>query len=177
MDRKVKERQAGRTLVVKVNNNSFDVSSLNSLTGLKQLNEVKNNTVFLTFDDLTSATSAFDSLQTNKSLSCRYCYYRVFFKLNGLTESSTYKDVRERHVSWVEENTGGKVLEYNLYKNRDSFLNCGDLVVDLKSSLDLLLSLDNFKNYKLDGDLEGTYYRFNKRPRRNTSSYQSNSGV
>lgn len=174
MDNKIKEKQPGRTLVVKVRDSKFNISSLNSMSGIKQLNEVKNNTIFITFNDMESAVSAFKSLSLNLSLSCRYCYYRVFFKLNGLTETSTYKDVRDKHVTWVEENTGGKVLEYNLYKNKNSFLNCGDLVIDLKSSLDLLLSFDNFKNYKLDNDLEGTYYRFNKRPKRTNyrPSYQ-----
>ena len=28
-------------------------------------------------------------------ISCRYCYYRVFFKLNGLTESSNVEDVKK----------------------------------------------------------------------------------
>ena len=171
--RKVKERNPGRTLVVKVEE-SFDVSSLKSLSNMKQMNEVKNNTVFLTFNDTASATSALTELNKMDGVSCRYCYYRVFFKLNGLTESSSFEDVKKVHVAWVEKHTGGKVLEYNLYRNRDTFLNCGDLVVDLKSSLDLLLSLENFKNYELDGDLKGTYYRFNKRGRRPTHRHSNN---
>lgn len=172
-NRKVKERQPGRTLVVKVEEN-FDVSSLKSLNNMKQMNEVKNNTVFLMFNDVKSATSALTELNNMDGISCRYCYYRVFFKLNGLTESSSVEDVKKMHIAWVEKQTGGNVLEYNLYRNRDTFLNCGDLVVDLKSSLDLLLSLDNFKNYELDGDLKGTYYRFNKRGRRSNNRYSNN---
>lgn len=173
-NRKVKERKPGRTLVVKVDED-FDVSSLKSLSNMKQMNEVKNNnTLFLTFNDTASATSALTELNKMDGLSCRYSYYRVFFKLNGLTESSTYENVKKVHTAWVEKNTGGKVLEYNLYRKKDTFLNCGDLVVDLKSSLDLLLTLENLKNYELDGDLKGTYHKYRKKGRRTIHSNSNN---
>jgi len=170
--RKVKERQPGRTLVVKFDED-FDVSSLKSLSNMKQMNEVKNNTLFLTFNDTASATSALTELNKMDGLSCRYSYYRVFFKLNGLTESSTYENVKKVHTAWVEEHTGGKVLEYNLYRKKDTFLNCGDLVVDLKTSLDLLL-LEKLKNYELDGGLNGTYHKYRKKGRRTTHRHSNN---
>lgn len=173
--KKVKERNPGRTLVVKFEE-SFDVSSLKSLNNMKQMNEVKNNTLFLTFNDIASATSALTELNKMNGLSCRYSYYRVFFKLNGVTESSNIENIKKVHIAWVEKNTGGKVLEYNLYRKKDTFLNCGDLVVDLKSSLDLLLTLENLKNYELDGDLKGTYHKYKKKGRRpayKQSSYQT----
>lgn len=171
--RKVKERQPGRTLVVKFEED-FDVSSLKSLSNMKEMNEVKNNTLFLTFNDIASATSALTKLNKMNGLSCRYSYYRVFFKLNGLTESSNFENVEKVHTAWVEKNTGGKVLEYNLYRKKDTFLNCGDLVVDLKSSLDLLLTLKNLKNYELDDVLKGTYHKYKKKGRRTTHRHSNN---
>ena len=157
-------RKSGRTLVLKLRDDSFDVKSLEDLTGLQESATTQNQAVFLTFDTKDNALEALKNLKKNNNdqLNVKFAHYKVFFKLEGLTKNTEYDKVKTAHTEWVEKNTQGEVLYYKLYRKNDEYLNCGDLTVDTKASIDVLLSEDQHKNFKLDDTFSGTYYRYNR---------------
>lgn len=157
-------RKSGRTLVLKLRDESFDVKSLEGLEGLQESATTQNNAVFLTFDNKENALEALKTLKKNnkEQLNVKFAHYKVFFKLEGLTNNTKYDEVKNAHSQWVENNTQGEVLYYKLYRKNDKYLGCGDLTVDTKASIDVLLSEEQHKNFKLDDVLSGTYYRYNR---------------
>lgn len=160
-------KKAGRTLVVKTKSGNLEESlmkQLKSLNGLQSHNVSESKVVFLTFDTLEHSKDALKVLRKDHgdSLRTKYSHYKVFFKLEGLSEDVKYDDVKTEHKQWVESQTGSDVLYYKLYRKDGSFLNCGDLTVDTKEGLDMLLSPDKHKSFKLNSGLSGTFYRYRK---------------
>ena len=155
--------RAGRTLLVKPSDNQFNVSVFNGLQGLTTTHHTeKSNSYFLTF------TTAQDSLNGLKHIkkTCgrdvrvKFAHYRVFFKLEGLTDSSDYNTVKTAHTNLIQS-TGANVLYYRLYRKNNSYLECGDFTVDTKEGFDALLSADQHKAFSFD-NLNGTHYRYKK---------------
>tara|TARA_B110000879_G_scaffold209569_1_gene297646 strand:- start:754 stop:1353 length:600 start_codon:yes stop_codon:yes gene_type:complete len=157
-------RKSGRTLVLKLIDESFDVKSLDELEGLQSSATTQNNAVFLTFDNKENSLNALKTLKMNnkEQLNVKFAHYKVFFKLEGLTNSTEYDMVKTAHSEWILTNTQCEVLYYKLYRKNDEYLGCGDLTVDTKEAIDILLSEDQHKNFKLDDTLSGTYYRYNR---------------
>mgnify|MGYP001186936183 CR=1 FL=1 len=168
-------RKSGRTLVLKLRDESFDVKSLEDLTGLQESATTQNQAVFLTFDTKDNALEALKNLKKNnkEQLSVKFAHYKVFFKLEGLTKSTEYDKVKTAHTQWVESNTQGEVLYYKLYRKNDEYLGCGDLTVDTKASIDALLSEEQHKTFKLDDTLSGTYYRYNRNGKPQTQEHEA----
>ena len=169
-------RTAGRTLLVQQTNNSFDSNVLNSLEGLQSTHHTeKSNSYFLTFESLPHSLSAFRELKSNHSDNVRvkFAHYRIFFTLQGLSDSSDYTQVKTTHSSYINE-LGGSVLYYKLYRKEGSYLDCGDLTIDTKETFDLLVNADgSHKEFKLtvgDSELSGTHYRYNRRSRDSTEN-------
>lgn len=152
-------RKSGRTLVTIVKE-GFDESVFQDLEGLVATHKTQSGAVFLRFETEENSVNALNSLRTThgETLNVKYAHYKAFFKLDGLTSESDYDVVKTKHVKWIEQNVNGKVLYYKLYKKDGEYLNCGDLTIDTKESLDLLLKEN--KQYTLDDTLNGTYYRF-----------------
>tara|TARA_B100000768_G_C11265115_1_gene370665 strand:+ start:312 stop:884 length:573 start_codon:yes stop_codon:yes gene_type:complete len=157
-------RKSGRTLVLKLKDTSFDTQQLENFTGVQNHTTTQNNAVFVTFDTKENALNALKSLKSNnkEAVNVKFAHYKVFFKLEGLTDDSKYDEVKTQHTNWVESNTGGEILYYKLYRKNDTYLNCGDLTVDTKEAIDQLLSTDKHKNFKLDDTYSGTYYHYNR---------------
>ena len=94
----------------------------------------------------------------------KYAHYRVFFTMDGLTDESSYDDIKKQHIKFVEDHTDAKVLFYKLYKDqKKGYLGCGDLTIDTKESLDKLLSQDQHKEYDLGNGHSGVFYRYNRK--------------
>jgi len=164
-------RKPGRTLLVQKTSNSFDSSVLEGLEGLTSNHHTeKSNSYFLTFETLPHAMSAIRDLKADNSDSLRvkFAHYRVFFTLQGLTDSSDYSQVKNSHTEYIT-NLGGSVLFYKLYRKQGSFLGCGELTIDTKDTLDLLVDREGeHREFTLqvgDEQLTGIHYRYNRRSR------------
>lgn len=154
------ETRPGRTLLVKSSNDMSTVFS--SLSGLQDKAETKtSNSVFLTFDTPANATIALKQLETHTNVTVKYSYYRVFFTMTGLTDTSDYNTVKKDLTDYVVSKTGGSVLYCKLYRKGDKYLGCGDFTLDTIASMNTLLSKEtNLKNYSING-LSGAFYRYN----------------
>jgi hypothetical protein len=169
----IRRKKPGRTLLVKVNQDE-DSSSVNEiLNGLQglQSNVVteKTSSHFLTFDSVDNSLAALKTLKRDHSdkLRVKFAHYRVFFTMKGLTEETDYNTVKQEHTKYIEENTGGNVLYYKLYKKNNNYLECGDLTVDTKNCFDNLMTDDDggFRNYNLSESLSGKHFRYNRNRR------------
>ena len=151
-------RKTGRTIIVRTEN---DFTPTN-LVGLVNYNKVDNEKYFLLFDTLTNSNSAYKILKNDLNLSVRYAYYRIFFKMSGIEETTDYTQIKNVHTNWIYTNSGGTVLYYKQYKKDGKFIGCGDFSVDTKESMDKLLNKDELKTFSFD-TFTGTYYRYNKK--------------
>lgn len=171
-------RKPGRTLLVQKTSDSFDSSILEGLEGLTANHHTeKSNSYFLTFETLAHSMSAIRDLNEDNSDSLRvkFAHYRVFFTLQGLDENSDYTQVKTLHTDYIS-NLGGSVLFYKLYRKQGSFLGCGELTIDTKETLDLLVDKENSnREFTLqvgDKQLTGTHYRYNRKSRQEDENNQ-----
>ncbi len=155
--------KAGRTLLVKPSNGNFDVSVFEGLAGLTSKHHTeKSNSHFLVFSTSQEALVALKTIKNKSGQSARvkFAHYRIFFKVEGLTDSSDYNTVKTAHTEMINK-LGGGVLYYRLYRKDNKFLGCGDMTVDTKDVFDKLLSADNLKTFSGEG-FSGTHYRYKK---------------
>ena len=157
--------KVGRTLLVKSGSSTLTDSSVDNLAlkGLDKIAKTKSSSsYFLTLDTVDNAESAFTTL-TQQGYNVKYSYYRVFFTINGLTNSSDYTDVRTKLDNLVKETTGAPFLFCKLYRKDDKYLGCGDFTIDTMEGMNLLLSKEGESNlFTLkDSDLSGVFYRYN----------------
>ncbi len=159
--------KAGRTLLVKPSNGNFDASIFEGLAGLTSKHHTeKSNSHFLVFNTAQEALAALKTIKNKSGQNARvkFAHYRIFFKVEGLTDSSDYNAVKTAHTDMINklasDNQGG-VLYYRLYRKDNKFLGCGDMTVDTKDVFDKLLSADNLKTFKGEG-FSGTHYRYKK---------------
>jgi len=163
-DKKKSVRKAGRTLLVKsVSGSSIDSSVFTSLTGLVSSSETKSSSsYFLTFDNVTNSVNAFRKLRTDSAdYKVKFSYYRVFFTVNGLTDSSDYNQVKQDIVTYVGDKTKSSVLYCKLYRKDEKYLGCGDFTIDTIDGMNTLLAKDGGLKEFTVGQLTGTFYRYN----------------
>ncbi len=164
-------RKAGRTLLVKSSSGStIDGTVFDSFEGLTNKAETKStNSFFLTFDNISNAVKAFRKLRTESSTyRVKFSYYRIFFTINGLTDSSDYNQVKKELKEYVDNQTKSSVLYCKLYRKDNKFLGCGDLTIDTLTGMNTLLSKDgNNKEYSF-GTFKGIFYRFNGKKDKST---------
>jgi hypothetical protein len=168
-------RKAGRTLLVKVQSDDFDTNVL-SFEGLESsYHNEDSQSYFLTFGDVKQSLNALRELRKNHgdSVRVKFAYYRVFFTMENLTDDMDYNTIKTQHRDLVQEQTGGSVLYYKLYRKNDSYLGCGDMTLDTKEAFDQLMSDDGMRNYNLEGGLSGTHYRYRTSNQRNPSANSS----
>jgi hypothetical protein len=164
-------KKVGRTLFISSSNGLLSDKELTSINGLSSHHATKNGSYFLTFNNVEDATLQFDKL-TASNYNVKVAKYQVFFTIEGLDDTSDYGAVKQSLINHVESNTGGGVLYFKLYRQKNKYLGCGDFTLDTKESMDKLLSKDNdLKNYTLDS-LTGTFYRYNKLQGKNNLSQE-----
>jgi len=159
-------RKPGRTLLLKsVSGSKLNSSVFNSLEGLSSHTETKStSSYFLTFNTVSDAVNAYKKLRSESSdYRVKYSYYRVFFTMNGLTETSDYNQVKKDLMEHVSKTSGASVLYCKLYRQDTKFLGCGDFTIDTLDAMNTLLSKEGgLKDYTM-GSLSGTFYRYNSK--------------
>jgi hypothetical protein len=170
--------KAGRTLLVKPSNGNFDASIFEGMAGLTSKHHTeKSNSYFLVYTTAQEALNALKTIKNKSAQSARvkFAHYRIFFKVEGLTDSSDYNAVKTAHTEMINKlatgNQGG-VLYYRLYRKENKYIGCGDMTVDTKEVFDKLLSDDELKTFKSD-DFSGTHFRY-KKINENQEHQQSN---
>jgi hypothetical protein len=155
--------KAGRTLLVKPSNGNFNASVFEGLAGLTSKHHTeKSNSHFLTFNTTSEALTALKTIKNKSGQSARvkFVYYRIFFKVEGLTDSSDYNSVKTCHIDLINK-LGGGVMYYRLYRKENKFIGCGDLTIDTKDVFDKLINADEMKVFKTES-FSGTHYRYKK---------------
>jgi hypothetical protein len=166
-DKKKSVRKAGRTLIVKSFSGSLlDGSVFDSLEGLTSKNETNSSSsFFLTFDTVQNAVNAFRKLRSlSNDYRIKYSYYRVFFTITGLTDTSDYDQVKNGLMNYITtSNTSSAVLYCKLYRKGTQYIGCGDLTLDTVDGMKQLLSKDSqFKNFSFD-NYTGSFYSYNNK--------------
>ena len=167
-------RKPGRTLLLKsVSGSKLNSSVFESLVGLKSHTETKStSSYFLTFNTVSDAVNAYKKLRNDSTdYRVKYSYYRVFFTMNGLTESSDYNQVKKDLMEHVSKTSG---LYCKLYRQDTKFLGCGDFTIDTLDAMNTLLSKEGgLKDYTM-GSLSGTFYRYNSKKEKSDDHLESN---
>jgi hypothetical protein len=157
-------KKYGRTLLLKpVNNVELSEKDFTSLTGMLMSSKTKTtSSYFLTFDTSANAQQAFDYVKQNMpNVLVKFSYYRVFFTVSGLVNSSDYNQVKEQFVNYIESTTKAAVLFFKLYKKAGEYIGCGDFTLDTLEGMNVLLDRDKgLKTFSL-GELNGSFYRYN----------------
>jgi len=170
-------RKAGRTILLKtVSVKSIDSTVFDALTGLISHSETKSSgSYFLTFDNVDNSLNAFNKLKADSTdYKVKFSYYRVFFTINGLTDSSDYNQVKQDMVTFVSDKTKTSVLYCKFYRKENKFLGCGDFTIDTIDGMNTLLSKDGgIKDYTI-GQLSGTFYRYNGKKDKSQEQSDSN---
>jgi len=177
-------KKPGRTLLVSPGmGSSLNESIVSDLKGLKNSFSTKNGSYFLTFDTIENSVINHKKLRTEQpNLKVKFARYQIFFTMNGLTNEHDYTAVKKLITDYVQEKTGGEVLYFKLYRRGDNYyfdtkgenpIGYGDLTIDTKESMDLLLNKEGplkectlkLKAGEASVDIAIKYYRFNKTPR------------
>jgi hypothetical protein len=155
-------RKGGRTLLVKVLHGDFNVESMN-LEGIvnKHFTE-KSNSHFLTFNDASLSLKAINVISNkyDSSVRVKIAHYRVFFTLENLEESMDYNTIKTQHSDMVESKGNCSVLFYKLYRKNNKYLGCGDMTLDTKEGLDILMSIEGLKTFSLECGVSGNHYHY-----------------
>lgn len=170
-------RKPGRTLLLKsASDSKINSSVFDSLEGLKSSTETKStSSYFLTFNDVNDAVNAYKKLRSESTdYRVKYSYYRVFFTMNGLTETSDYNQVKKDLMELVSKNSGASILYCKLYRQETKFLGCGDFTIDTLEAMNTLLSKESgLKDFTM-GSLSGTFYRYNSKKEKSEDHLESN---
>ncbi len=159
-------RKAGRTLLIKPVNEEFNFDSLklDEQQGLQSNILTKSGARFLVFDNIDNSSECLKQLKGNSEVLVKYAHYRLYFTMNGLEDDTDYNTIKALHMAYIKEHTNSDVLYYKLYKkNKETYLGCGDLTIDTKEGMDILLQKEGHKNFSLNNDqFTGQFYQYNK---------------
>ena len=156
-------KKAGRTLLIKTIVD-FDENQFKTLEGVQSVFKNKlGDSIFVVFDNIKNATDGIKEIRQNygKSYNLRitFSYYKLFFKLNGISDDDDYNTIKKGLIDLIGDNAS--VLYCKLYSKDKLFLGCGDLTVDTLEGLNNLLSLEKgLKEFKFD-KYNGVFYKFN----------------
>jgi len=156
-------RKAGRTLLIKTVSD-FDEKQFNDLEGVQSIFKNKlGDSMFLVFDTVKNAVKGFKDVKAkygkSHNLRVKFSYYKLFFKLSGLSDEDDYNTVKKGLLDVVGDNAS--VLYCKLYCKDKKYLGCGDMTVDTLDGLNNLLSQEKgFKEFTFD-KYNGVFYKFN----------------
>lgn len=156
----------GKTILVKLVSNTTDQqNTFNKLGGLVSCAETKTyNSYFLTFDTIENAAKAYTTLsEDTKKYNIKFSYYRVFFTLNGLKDTTDYNTAKQDLINFITEKTGASVLYCKLYKKDNKYIGCGDCTIDTMEGMNMLLNKDNNLKEFTIGSYSGTFFRYNNK--------------
>jgi len=165
-------KKPGKTLLVKSYSAEINEELFQSLIGLQTKTTTKTNgTYFLTFDTIQNASNAFERLEKEiNDCNIKYSYYRLFFTIDNMVDTTSYNDVKTKLMEHISTNTDSTVLYCKLYKKNKKYLGCGDLTIDSIEGLNKILTKENgLKEFKID-NLSVVFYKFNNKRIRPASS-------
>jgi hypothetical protein len=157
-------KKAGRTLLVKsASGSTIDDTVFDSLEGLTNKAETKStNSFFLTFDNVGNAVKAFRKLRADSTTyRVKFSYYRIFFTMDGLTDSTDYNQVKKELMDHVGKQIASSVLYCKFYRKDNKYLGCGDFTIDTLTGMNTLLAKDGSNKEYSFGSFKGTFYRYN----------------
>jgi hypothetical protein len=158
-------RKVSRTLVVKsINNIELSESLFNELDGILKIVKTKlDNLIFLIFDTTENSLIALKLLKNNLNLKIKFSYYKVFFTITGLDDSTDYNEVKKDLIDLISNSINANVLYCKFYYKNNKYLGCGDLTVDTLDSMIQLVAKDSpMKNFSFNL-YTGTFYKFNEK--------------
>jgi hypothetical protein len=158
-------RKAGRTLLVRTDED-FSSSGYDGLVNSHQVERNGHTSYFLTFDTSDHSLEALRSIrkQYGQDARVKFAYYKIYFRMEGLSSDSSYEDVKTQHREFVHTNTSGQVLYYRLYRKDDQFVGSGEMTVDTKDGFDQLVGKEStHKTFTLSCGVSGTHYPYRRR--------------
>jgi hypothetical protein len=162
-------RKAGRTLLVKPKNTNVN-NVFDNLVGLTNKVETKNtNSYFLTFDNTQNALKTFHKFRAeSENYYVKFSYYKVFFTIDGLNDSTDYNQVKKELIDFVNQQSDTSILYCKFYRKDNKYLGYGDLTVDTVDGMNNLISKTNGLKEFTFGSYKGTFYRFNAKKTKTT---------
>ena len=142
---------------------------LDTYVGLDEKNESRTGCMFLVFDTVDNAEVTWNNLKTNHAddVLAKFAHYKLFFKITNLEDDCDYNNIKDKMIKMINEKSDTNVLYYKLYRKNNKYLGCGDLTLDTKDGMDMLLNKDGLKEFQInDTNHMGTFYRFDNRRRR-----------
>lgn len=159
-------KKAGRTILVRTVSGAPLASSVfDGLEGLQSRTETKSSTSwFLTFDNADHSLAAFKKLRSESSdYRVKFSYYRIFFTMTGLTDTTDYNQAKTALMNYVTEKSGSTPLYCKLYRKESKYIGCGDFTVDTLESMNSLISKEGGLRDFTFGSYSGSFYRYNPR--------------
>ncbi len=136
-EKKRPRRKPGRTLLV-----SSEYADEITETGIQEdkIHKTEGGSRFIVFDTNENARSAFKNLRSD-GVRVKYSYYKVFFRLNDVDlENIEYDDLKESVKEMISTLGDIDVLYFKFYTKNSTLMGSGDLTVDTKEGLDLLVN-------------------------------------
>jgi hypothetical protein len=151
-------RKEGRTLLV-----SSDWKDDIDQDGIQRTHQTDGGARFVVFDTTENARLALKNLK-DLGAQVKYSYYKIFFRLSDIDlESTTYDELKKQVKDMISVLGNINVLYFKFYTKNNNLIGSGDLTVDTKESLDLLVSKDDNEF----GEGKISFYRY--RVRKNDS--------
>jgi len=131
-------QKAGRTLLVNDREKNIDVSQY---IGLVSSFKTSSESLFMEFNTIESASSAFEALREN-NVRVKYAYYKLFIKITSELDKLTYDQIKDAVRGSIDAN----ILYFKLYKKDDRLLGSGDFTIDRLGDLNNLIK----KSFELE---------------------------
>jgi len=151
------KRKEGRTIL-------FDSNSKEEVNddGVKNIHKTDGGTRFIVFDTIENASSAYEK-HKDAGAKVKYAYYKIFFRLSEYDlATAKYDDLKEEVQKFLSIRGINNVLYFKFYTQNGVLMGSGDLTVDTKEDMDLLVS--NNESDFCEGKI--SFYRY--RVRKNT---------
>lgn len=169
-EKKRPRRKAGRTLLIS-SEHTEELSVPGILTD--KIHKTEGGSRFVVFDTTENARSAFRSLR-NDGIRVKYSYYKVFFRLSDVDlENVEYDSLKDSVKEMISSLGDGSisVLYFKFYTKNSTLMGSGDLTVDTKEGLDLLV---NDNEYTFDkGKISFFRYRVRKQDDENNEQEEN----
>ena len=161
---KIKLKKISRTILIK-SENYLDSNLFNKYEGIMKVYPTKNNKLlFLTFDTIDNSLNTFKLLKKNKDLYIKFSYYKIFFTINGLNNTTNYNEIKKDLINYLTDKVNNiNILYCKFYYKNNKYLGCGDFTIDTLESLINILSKEqqnkefSFKSYS------GIFYKFTEK--------------
>ncbi len=169
-EKKRPRRKAGRTLLIS-SEHTEQLTNPGILTD--KIHKTEGGSRFVVFDTTENARSAFRSLRSD-GVRVKYSYYKVFFRLSDVDLENIEYDALKDSVKEMISSLGDgsiNVLYFKFYTKNSTLMGSGDLTVDTKEGLDLLVNDNEYTFNK--GKVSFFRYRVRKQDDENNEQEET----